>query len=178
MKKRNLMLGSAIILAVLLVAGGTLAWFTAEADPVTNEFTAGTLEMELMDYFCERINVNPGDSYPKAVYVKNTGSKRMFTRIKLIPEFVDVPNADISLVNYEILNGWVLHTDGYYYYPFKLAPGTPTPPIIEKVSFDGPGMGNEYQGKMFTLTAESDSIQVTNDAAETVWGVDPLTLAP
>ena len=37
MKKRNIMLGSAVLLAVLLVAGGTMAWFTADAN-IENEF--------------------------------------------------------------------------------------------------------------------------------------------
>lgn len=178
MKKRNVMLVSAILLVVLLVAGGTLAWFTASAGPVVNEFTAGTIEMKLMDYFCERVNVNPGDCYPKNIYIKNTGTKRMFARIKLTREFVGMPSGNLDLVSYDILYGWVLHTDGYYYYPFEIAPGFLTPPIIEEVCFDGPGMGNEYQGKQFILTAESEAIQVTNGAALAVWGVDPLTLAP
>ncbi|HRC54029.1 MAG TPA: SipW-dependent-type signal peptide-containing protein, partial [Bacillota bacterium] len=49
MKKRNLVLGSIVVLAALLIVGGTMAWFTAEADPVTNTFTAGTVEIELHD---------------------------------------------------------------------------------------------------------------------------------
>ena len=31
MKKRSIMLGSVVILAVLLVVGGTMAWFTSRS---------------------------------------------------------------------------------------------------------------------------------------------------
>ncbi len=178
MKKKRFMLGSAIMLAVLLIAGGTFAWFTANADPVVNEFTAGTIKMNLVDAFCEATSVNPGDCYNKVVFVENEGTKRMFVRIKLTPAFPNMPNADLDLVKFEILNGWVLHTDGYYYYPYEVAPGADTPNIIKRVCFDGPGMGNEYQGSYFTLTVESEAIQVTNDAAAAEWGIDPLTLQP
>ena len=176
MKKRKMMLGSAMILAVLLVAGGTLAWFTATAEPVVNEFTAGTLKMNLVDAYCEAKNVNPGDCYNKVVFVENEGTKRMFVRIKLTPEFPNMPNADLNLVEFNVLPGWVLHTDGYYYLTQEVAPGADTPNIIKKVCFDGPGMGNEYQGAYFTLTVETDAIQVTNGAALAEWGVNPLTL--
>ncbi len=172
------MIGSAIMLVVLLVAGGTLAWFTASTEPVVNEFTAGTLKMNLVDSYCIATNVNPGDCYDKIIFVENEGTKRMFVRVKLTPEFTNMPNGDLSLVDFPILNGWVLHTDGYYYYPFELAPGADTPNLIKQVCFDGPGMGNEYQGVEFTLTVESEAIQVTNGAALAEWGIDPLTLTP
>jgi predicted ribosomally synthesized peptide with SipW-like signal peptide len=186
MKKRNLMLGSAIMLAVLLVAGGTLAWFTDTVDPVINSFTAGTVDIELHDVvyneqeelvpFEAITNVNPGDTEEKIVYVENVGSKRAFVRVKLTPEFVGMEEADYELVDYPILNGWILHTDGWYYYPYEVAAGASTPNIIEEVIFAGANMGNEYQGVEFTLTVEAEAIQVTNGAALSEWGVDPLTL--
>ena len=192
MKKRNIMLASAIALAVLLVAGGTMAWFTATAGPVVNTFQAGTVDIELHDKtyaldseelidFPEEgfSNVNPGDYYPKIVNVENIGSKRAFVRMKLTPEFTNmVGNAtpDYSLVDYSILNGWVLHTDGWHYYPFIVESGDSTPNLIESVEFAGQAMGNEYQGATFTLTVEAEAIQVTNGAALDQWLVDPLTL--
>ena len=67
MKKRSIMLGSVVILAVLLVVGGTMAWFTAEAKPVVNTFKAGTVDINLIDEFPENgiENVNPGDTHSK-----------------------------------------------------------------------------------------------------------------
>ncbi len=122
MKKRKWMLGSAMILALILVAGGTLAWFTATADPVVNEFTAGTLEIELIDEFDGAPNVNPGDCYEKIVYVENTGTKRAFVRIKKDIAF-DNPNLGLGVVEYQLGDGWVEH-DGYFYYTEALAAET------------------------------------------------------
>ena len=75
MKKQKWMIGSAILLAVLIVAGGTMAWFTATTPAVKNEFKAGTLKMNLVDAYCEATNVNPGDCYEKNVFVNNNLKK-------------------------------------------------------------------------------------------------------
>ena len=180
MKKSKLMLGSAIMLAVLLVAGGTLAWFTATADPVTNEFEAGTLIMSVQECFnaCDAQNVNPGDCIKKQVRFKNDGTKRMFVRVRLDAVFKDKDGVELDpegIISYDIGEGWVLK-DGYYYYTEEVESGKLTPKLISEVCFDGENMGNEYQGSKFTLTVNSQAIQVTNGAAEDVWKVDPKNL--
>ena len=203
MKKRNLVLGSIVVLAALLIVGGTMAWFTAEADPVTNTFTAGTVEIELhdvqmvegaeVDFPTEGIeNVNPGDEYGKIVYVENTGSKAIYVRAKLTPEWKD-PDGNllpleagtppVLMATFPLLdNGWFLHTDGYYYYKNPLAGGAAgesnavTTHLIEKVIFAGAEMTNDYQGATFTLKVEAEAIQASNGAALDQWGVDPSTL--
>lgn len=192
MKKRNMMLVSAIALVVLLVAGGTMAWFTATAEPVVNTFKAGTVDIELhdktLDPDTEELidfpedgfeNVNPGDYYHKIVNVENIGSKRAFIRVKLDALFenmVEGASPDYDVVEYLELNNWKLHTDGWYYYPYEVEPGDFTDNLIESVQFKGKEMGNEYQGAKFTLTVTAEAIQVTNGAALDEWGIDPLTL--
>ncbi len=192
MKKRNLMLGSAIMLAVLLVAGGTMAWFTASTDPVVNEFKAGTLKIELIDEFEGAPNVNPGDCYKKLVYVNNLGTKRAFVRIKKDLVLNSDPNgaADIALnmnvVEYTLGEGWVEH-NGYFYYTRELAAKdgntidktTPLFATDEKgnnICFAGEGMGNEYQGAELAITIKAEAIQVTNGAPVDEWDVNPLLL--
>lgn len=77
MKKKKWIIGLALLLTVLIVTGGTMAWFTTTTESVDNKFKAGTLEIELVDIFDEEAakNVNPGDCFSKNVYVKNIGSK-------------------------------------------------------------------------------------------------------
>lgn len=178
MKKRTMMLVMSITLLVLLIAGGTFAWFTAQADPVVNNFKAGTLEFEANEFFCEPLaqNVNPGDCYPKLAFFHNTGTKRMFVRVKITPDFPNMTNPDTDIVNYDILPGWKDGGDGYYYYLFPVPSGWYSGPVIKKVCFDGEEMDNTYQGEEFTLTIESEAIQVTNDAALTEWGIYPPSL--
>ncbi len=69
-------------LAALLIIGGTMAWFTATAEPVTNQFTAGTVEIEIIDVYNEVDNWNPGDCTSKEVGLKYTGSKKAYVRVK------------------------------------------------------------------------------------------------
>ena len=178
MKKRKMMLGSAMILAILLVAGGTLAWFTATAEPVVNEFTAGTVEIELIDNFDGAPNVNPGDCYQKVIYVKNTGTKKAYIRIKADAVFDGGQSTDVLRYGLEkpglwgLLPGWT-EKDGYFYYNHKVHPGHYTKPLLKcnRICFDGPSMGNEYQGAELDITINAEAIQTTNGAALAEWGV-------
>ena len=181
MKKKNLVLITTAALVVLLIAGGTMAWFTAEADPVTNNFKAGTLIMSVDECFnaCDARNVNPGDCIQKHVRFHNDGTKKMFVRVDLEAIFKDADGNELDpegIVSYDIGDDWVLHTDGYYYYTKEVKAGKYTGEIISEVCFDGPNMDNEYQGARFTLTVNSEAVQVTNGAALDVWGVNPLNL--
>jgi len=203
MKKRNLVLGSVVVLAALLVVGGTMAWFTASSGPVTNTFIAGTVDIELHDltYDAEQnsvsfpengiSNVNPGDEYDKIVYVENTGSKAVYVRVKLTPQWkkgevalpLTVGEPPVYMATFPLVGDkWVLHTDGWYYYTEPLLgavvdePNAVTTHLIEKVVFAGAEMTNDYQGATFTLKVEAEAIQASNAAAADQWGIDPSTL--
>ena len=192
-----MMLGLAITLVVLLVAGGTMAWFTATAETATNSFTAGTVKIELYENDMliggentglTFTNVNPGDCYVKEVYVKNTGTKRVMVRVHvsaLIQGFTasnDNPNPDIGIVKFDVHENWEYDAaTQHYYYKNVLLPGTETEPILvdNKICFDGEGMGNEYQGATFDIILNADAIQATNNAPTTEgWKFDPLYVTP
>lgn len=184
MKKRSLMLVSAIALALVIVAGGTLAWFTADAE-VSNSFRAGTLEIDVVEEFDEEgaQNVNPGDQFNKQVQVENLGSKRAYVRVKLTALWqaaegkeIEDPNAlePAELVGLNT-DDWVDGEDGYFYYKHILAAeGGITNPLFTHVKFAGADMGDQYQGASFSLDVEAEAIQVTNGAAEDAagWGID------
>ena len=198
MKKRSLMLIMSVTLAVLLIAGGTFAWFTANADPVVNEFTAGTVEIELIDIFDGAPNVNPGDCYSKVIYVENTGTKRAYIRIEADTLFTAadgetiLPNNVISyginspreewtyewwdifhlFGNVELIPGWT-YQDGYFYYDKVVEPGYFTKPLLKcnRICFAGEGMGDEYQGSTLDITIGAEAIQATHGAVQEVWGV-------
>lgn len=188
MKKRKWMLGSAMILALILVAGGTLAWFTATADPVKNEFTAGTVEIKLIDQFDGAPNVNPGDCYKKVIAVCNTGTKKAYIRIKADAVFdggqsIDVLSYGInSAINWgpiNLLPGWE-QIGEYFYYNRIVHPGYYTRPLLKcnRVCFNGPLMDNEYQGAELDITINAEAIQATNGAVQAEWGVSFPTVMP
>jgi len=85
MKSRIMISLLVIALAAAMIGGGTMAWFTAKDEAPENEFTAGTVMLEVGDEEVydehEMDNVNPGDCFLKCVEVKNIGSKDMELRL-------------------------------------------------------------------------------------------------
>lgn len=183
MKKRMVMVTS-LMLAVLLIGGGTFAWFTASATPARNDFKAGTLKMGLHDVFTTSLaqNVNPGDCFQKAVWVCNTGTKKMYVRVRVTEESVDGLSF-AGVVNYNInTDYWVPHSDGWIYYKYILPANSSlssTAPLfklntwckkIPSLCFDGEAMTNDFQGKAYSVVIESEAVQTTNGAPGAVWG--------
>ena len=73
-----------ILFVIALSLGATMAWFTAEADPIENVFQAGTVlieaeETEVRGGNLE--NVNPGDCFEKEFEITNTGTKNIVVRV-------------------------------------------------------------------------------------------------
>lgn len=188
MKKRNIMLVTSMMLAVLLIAGGTFAWFTATTEPEVNEFTAGTVKIELIDEFDGAPNVNPGDCYKKVIAVKNTGTKKAYIRIKADALFDGGQslgvlrygiNDPINWGPINLLPGWT-EKDGYFYYNRIVHPGHYTNPLLEcnRICFDGKSMGNEYQGAELDITITAEAIQATHNAIQSEWGISFPTIMP
>ena len=79
--KSRMMISLLVIsMVAALIGGGTMAWFTAKADAPVNEFTAGTVMLEVGEevvYGEDMENVNPGDCFLKCIEVTNIGSKAM-----------------------------------------------------------------------------------------------------
>ena len=73
-----------ILFVIAASLGATMAWFTAESDPLENVFTAGTVEIEageVWEYGEEgHPNWNPGDCTDKQFTVTNTGTKGIMIR--------------------------------------------------------------------------------------------------
>lgn len=186
MKKRNMMLLTSMMLAVLLIAGGTFAWFTASADPVVNEFTMGTLDIKVHENFCPPTNVNPGQCFNKDIWIENTGSKRAVVRIGIDEAFEMAGGAGwlgTDVISYTLGYGWFKKTIGgedYFVYNRVLG-GSNYPWSSEYkkttnlfkgcICFDGKKMGNEFQGATYTMTVNAEAIQATNGAPWDEWGL-------
>ncbi|NMD43670.1 MAG: hypothetical protein GYA86_10260 [Firmicutes bacterium] len=179
--KKKLLIGLSVVALVALLAVGTWAWFTATAEPVTNTFKAGTVEIVLHDEFAEGgiTNWNPGDCTDKVVYVENTGSKKAYVRVKLTAGWYDevgeeLLNLSTNNVTYDIGEDWWLGEDGWYYYKGVLEAENTTSKLIETVCLGGAVTGNEYQGKTFKLEVKAEAVQASNDAYKDVWSLTKL----
>lgn len=147
-KRKILLLVALLSMVAILGVGGTLAYFTAE-DSATNTFTVGNVKIDLTETKwdpelggtgkTEAEDVYPGEALPKDPTVENTGKNPCFVRIKV--DGLDVLGKDADMlihvrtkyVEDALGDGWVLHTDGYYYYTQVLAAGAKTTPVFDSI---------------------------------------------
>lgn len=123
-----------VVALVAIAAVGTLAYFT-DTKTATNTFTVGDVEITLTepnwdtDGSKDAPDVYPGEALKKDPTVSNTGTNPCFVRIKITGLDSLSP---AGLITYEtnyvtgaLGEGWVLHTDGCFYYTEPLcAAGT------------------------------------------------------
>lgn len=131
-------------LGATLVAGGSFAYFTSQAESTSNEFQAGTLTIALnaATPWSGNFNINnwaPGDSAEQEVTIRNTGSLPLKYDLVLTPTG-DLAGA-IKLEAFEKTGKKEqLHMSGR-----SLASGAQETVII-KATFNSEA-GNNYQNK-------------------------------
>lgn len=189
MKSRIMMSVLVIALAAALIAGATSAWFTAEADLPTAEFTAGTVIINADDgptYAPAKEksfeNVNPGDCGRVTWKIVNEGTKKIELRVKLSELWEDELDTDNFFYAPAPNSKWVMYTDEdgeiWLYYTGGPVAGTfgSESEVGEEVdltlviAFDGELTDNYYQGKWFELSGLVEAVQASNGAPAAVWG--------
>ena len=123
MKKKILSICLVAVIAIMAIAGSSLAYFTAK-DDAENVFTIGSVEIELLestlhradwgngeftneeieedaedyqDYLAKQV-IMPGVAVNKMPYVKNTGKSDAFVRIRvMIPTALDLDILNSSM---------------------------------------------------------------------------------
>lgn len=186
--KRKLVLTSAVVLILALLAAGTFAYFTKNAR-ATNVITTGTISIELNDSITggaavkdgDKVTgytisgVMPGQAVEKAVSVTNTGTSPAWLRVKLDISVTGANGKPLDLtfgdkqdvLTFTTGDGWFYH-DGYYYYSAPVAEKTSTADFFAKK--DGqptlmlnPQLPNDYQGCTVTVAVQAQAVQVKNN---------------
>lgn len=166
--KKKIAVLAAIVCCLMLVAGGTLAYFTAE-ETAFNVITTGNLEMTLIDVYDaeDGKNVVPDTEVSKVVSVKNDGDVSFWTRVKLdkIIEAAEGVEAELVFDEYISLDidteNWT-EKDGYYYYNHALKPGETAEDLFTTVFF-APEMGNEYMNADMEINVTAEAVQSRNN---------------
>ena len=136
-----------ILLVVVFIMGGTIAFFSSSID-FTNIFQTATYKTVTTEVFESPSNWTPGETVPKTITTTNEGSVDAMVRISLTEKWVDQDGNDITgsmpsdaaIINYTNQNEWNLF-DGYYYYYKALEPGETTSTFISGVTLN-PNLGN------------------------------------
>lgn len=186
--KRKLVLTSAVVLILALLAAGTFAYFTKDVR-ATNVITTGTISIELNDSITggaavkdgDKVTgytisgVMPGQAVEKAVSVTNTGTSPAWLRVKLDISVTGANGKPLDLtfgdkqdvLTFTTGDGWFYH-DGYYYYSAPVAEKTSTADFFAKK--DGQPtlmlnsqLPNDYQGCTVTVAVQAQAVQVKNN---------------
>ena len=187
--KRKLVLTSAVVLILALLAAGTFAYFSKDAR-ATNVITTGTISIVLNDEIKDTgakpdgtgwklEGVMPGQAVDKIVRVDNTGTSPAWLRVKLGISVTmaagknDTWNGQNVVtftpnMNTETGEGWFLAEDGYYYYSKPVAANASTLKFFAEDSLMlNPQLPNDYQGCTVTVAVQAQAVQVKNNDSYT-----------
>lgn len=163
--KRSLVLVVSVLVLLLAVAGGTLAWLTANTGPVVNTFTPAQVSCKVTEEF--------NGETKKNVNVENTGNIDAYIRVKLVTYRVNAQNQHIggtaSLPNFTLGTGWVKYGD-YYYYTKPVAPKQkPETNLTDSMTLIG--SYNDADGGKQVIEVMAEAIQSVPEAAvQAAWG--------
>ena len=102
MKKKILALVLAVVLLVVGVAAGTLAWLTSKSDAVVNTFTTSDIKVELKETTGNEYKMVPGFTIskdPKATVLKGSEECYLFVKLDKSEDFD-------KYLEYVIADGW------------------------------------------------------------------------
>lgn len=181
--KKKILYVAVIAICLSLVAGGSLAYFTAE-DTARNVITSDGIDIAieewqetpngLIPYPDQPIDVMPGSTVSKIVFVTNLDAtawiRARYTVIMLDPNGEQMQLSDEELSKLVIIEpdaeSWTLK-DGWWYYTGSLGTDEQTEPLFAQVRFAGAEMGNEYQNCKVIVDVTAQAVQHVNNG-ETV----------
>ena len=167
--KRSLVLVVSLLALLLVVAGGTLAWLTAQ-DSVSNTFTPAHVTCAVDETFDGTTKSN--------VSIKNTSDIPVYIRASIIVTWKDssgnvygqlpVAGTDYTMTMAND-SKWV-PIGGYYYYPSPVAVGDTTGTLINKCVVSA--TAKKPNGYDLSVEIIAEAIQSQPDrAVQQAWGV-------
>ena len=175
--RKSILIGLLVLsLAGLLVVGGTAAWFGSTPESKTNQFTAGTVVIEVEESFTPPTAWQPGETATKEVSVKSIGTKGVYVRVALTPVWSDssLPIDNVQLTFDSSFSTYWVYSDGWYYYKSILYQGEVTELLLASVTLDPATTGEEYQGETLDIVVSAEAVQASHNAYQTVWGLTSL----
>lgn len=179
--KKKILAVAAMAICTAILAGGTLAYFTAE-DQVHNVITSDAVDIAIEEwqdevggtpYPDEEIQIMPGTTVSKIVTVKNLEAESWIrANFEIIitdanGNKMDISPETLASIVTVAVDGeyWQQKADEktWWYYNDSVATGLSTEPLFTEVVFDGPNMTNEYQNCTVEIIVYADAVQVANN---------------
>ena len=176
--KRSLVLVVSVLALVLAVAGGTLAWLSANTTPVTNTFTPAQVSCEVVENF--------DGTTKKDVQIKNTSNIDAYIRAYVVVTWKNAQGnvygkLPVKDTDYTMTmpgdNKWFKSGDYWYYTESVAADGGLTDVLISSCQLEE-GVTPPTEGYSLSVEIIAEAIQSQPDSAvQQAWGVVPSTLA-
>lgn len=164
----------ALVLLLGAVVGTTIGYLFTNTDSITNTFTPSSVTVTITEKF--------EDNVKNDVQVKNTGDVDAYIRVAVVVTWQDkdgniYPTAPVEGTDYTVSypgNGWVKHTDGFYYYTSAVAPEASTGILLTDCQ---PVEDKTPDGYHLVVEILASAIQAKpENAVADAWGVNPTTL--
>lgn len=154
-----------IMLILSLAIGGTVAYIAVQTSNVINQFEPARVTC--------RVNVNSDDT----IDVTNTGNVDAYIRAAIVVNWMDVDGNVFGIAptssQYTLginTTDWQKHTDGFYYYKFRVTPepdntepdDDTTKDLVTSISTTGASPSMEY-----TLSVEVVAEAIQADGSKT-----------
>lgn len=168
-KSRLVLLIASLSLLLMIAVGATLAFLVDSTDPIPNTFTPTKVGGEIDEDFKNNVKNN--------VKVENTGDIDAYIRAYVVVTWQNdagevYPTAPVEDTDYTVtwtMDGWVKHTDGFYYYKTRVAPQASTGILLTECK---PVDGKTPEGYHLVVEILSSAIQADPaDAIHDAWGV-------
>ena len=192
--KKKILTVAAIAICLAALAGGTLAYFTAE-DQVHNVITSDAVDIEIEEwqdeignpYPDEKIEVMPGVTVSKIATIKNLEAEA-YIRAKFAIVITDEsgnemqisPETLASIITLTVNGEDWIRKDGdgeWWYYADSVVTGASTEAFFTEVVFDGPNMTNEYQNCTVEVIVDAEAVQTANNGNNAIeaagWPAEP-----
>ena len=171
MTKRNkLLVVAASLLAVIILASGSLAAFTTQGK-ARNQITASNVRAKLILEEKQEdgtyapapatINANPGATSSRIARAQNVGDEPFWLRGK-VTFTVDGKDVSSQVTVSGTDSAWEQGTDGYWYYNEAIEPGLSSNPLLTDVKLSET-MGNDLAGKQLTMDVELQATQTEHN---------------
>ena len=185
-----------LLVAILGIVGGTIAYFTS-TDTFANVFGTKPYSMEVTETFESPNDWTPGTTTNKTIIAKNKGDVDAAVRVSYTESWVDANGDPLALkdgndnsaaiINFasDLSTKWTKSTEGgkdYYYYKTKLTKNQSTTSLIKISTTDNcventtahtktcTTTTNGYAGGTYTLTVKVETVQY--DQYQTAWGTN------
>ncbi len=199
-KKSRKSLIALVLLLLVGVVGGTIAYFTSTAN-FENVFKTQPYGVTVKETFLAPKDWTPGTTTEKKVVVTNTSDIEVVARVSFEEKWYDESGAELAdavytpdataaaIINFTENSGWVkVDGDAHYYYNKVLAKNDVSSSFIESVTFNKDVVADstcKYSDDLLTYTCTSTGKGYDNatykltitvdtlqeDASEEVWGV-------